>query len=338
MTDVVLTPTQAGELVESALRGRGLSASSARVMAGAAIVAECEGRWAQGIASVFGQIRQIDTQQVDIHAVPTWACESAPSLVMDAGDGFLLPAIEQGLARAASCAQAQGQGWGHCSLRILGHAALCRDGLGHQLERIADQGLIALGFAPVSSGQLPDGAPAALALPRADTPSLVIDLSAGELAHAHLLLAGEQAQPLPPAWALDGEGRATSDAGAALETAGSARGGRMALVVGLLAAALSRSVDISSHRGDSIAAETDARCSGYRFIVIDPARLGATDFDEELDGILALAFMNDDQPMPGSRRREAREHVRAHGISLSTAMADALAQAAARTDASANTG
>lgn len=84
--------------------------------------------------------------------------------------------------------------------------------------------------------------PIAVAAPRPDGPPLVIDLACSVAARGNILLAHKAGRAIPETWALDAEGRPTTDAGAALEGAllpfGGVKGLMIAAMVELLAGSL----------------------------------------------------------------------------------------------------
>lgn len=309
-------------LVEAGLYAQGVCRPTAAALARCAVAAECDGRWRQGLVNVLAQGQKVAAGQVDGQAEPVVASYGRHTLVADACDGFAIPAAEQGLARAADSAQLEG----YCSLQVIGCSAQSTGVLAPYLEQAADRGLIALGFDVVTSGSDASGPPLTLALPRSHAACLIVDLSAAELAQGHLLLAGTQQQPLPDDWALDDQGRATTDPACAL-AGGESAGARMALVTGLIAAAVGESADIALH--DMLDTQ-----DGPRFILIDPVRLGAAeaDFGEQLEAILALATMDREGALPGSSRQDNRQRIDQAGLPVSRALHDALAELAVSVD------
>jgi LDH2 family malate/lactate/ureidoglycolate dehydrogenase len=283
-------------------------------MAPAMVAAECEGRWRHGLVQALECAGRIRKGRVNAQAEPAIVVENTGRVRASLAGGFVWPAIVLGLDIASE----QAADHGHCMLDV--GAGAYAGVLAHHLERAADQGLVALGFGPASAD---DGAaPAAMALPRHAQPSLLVDLTASDLAQGHLLLAQDQQQTVPLAWALDDRGAATTDAGVAADAIGDVEQGRMALIVGLMAAAVQQTVGNTEHCATASA--------GYRFIVIDPVRLGATDFDTELDTIIALAMMDNARPLPGTGRRHARARAESSGLWVSSALYEQLREHAGK--------
>lgn len=310
-------------LVVAVLAGAGMQEPNARGMASAIVAAECDGLWQQGLVQALDCRTQLCGGHVSGRAEPRVVAQEQNLLRADSDGGFVWPAIDEGL-RAAGI---QAEKTGYCTLEV---AAGAYGGvLVQHLEAAADRGLVALGFDPVAADADDAGTPAAMALPRHDQPSLVVELTAADLAQGHLLLACDQSQPLPPAWALGDQGSATTDAGKA---AGVGERGRMALVIGLMAAAVYQTASVSG-TGQSA---WQPIAGGHRFILIDPVRLGATDFEAELDALIALALMDDDRPLPDAERRRARERAETAGLEISDALYQQLCGHAAGSSAAAD--
>ena len=84
--------------------------------------------------------------------------------------------------------------------------------------------------------------PLAFAAPVADGPPLLIDQASSATAYVELRRYADRGEALPPGWAVDADGRPTTDPNAALRGAllafGGARGANIALMVEVMAAGL----------------------------------------------------------------------------------------------------
>lgn len=107
----------------------------------------------------------------------------------------------------------------------------------------------------------------------------MIDLSLSEVARGKVMVAAKAGQPIPLGWALDAEGRPTTDAQAALSgsmlplgAASSPKGAMLASIVELLVTAV-----IGAHFGYEASSffvdEGNRPGIGRAFIVIDPGAL-----------------------------------------------------------------
>src|SRR5690606_19350669 len=117
----------------------------------------------------------------------------------------------------------------------------------YHVERLAERGLAGFAFGNSPAAIAPWGGktgvfgtnPIAFAAPRKDGPPLVVDLSLSRVARGKIMVASQTGEPIPEGWALDADGRPTTDPKAALAGTmvpiGEAKGAALALVVEILA-------------------------------------------------------------------------------------------------------
>jgi (2R)-3-sulfolactate dehydrogenase (NADP+) len=97
-------------------------------------------------------------------------------------------------------------------------------GRGHHVERLAAAGLVGLAFTNSPAALAPWGGrwpiygtnPIAFACPRAGASPLVVDLSLSKVARGRIMVAAQKGESIPEGWAVDADGRPTTDAKAAL--------------------------------------------------------------------------------------------------------------------------
>jgi (2R)-3-sulfolactate dehydrogenase (NADP+) len=206
---------------------------------------------------------------------------------------------------------------------------------GHVVERLAEEGLVALIFANTPAAIAPWGGsrgvfgtnPIAFSCPLEDAPPIVVDLSLSKVARGNVLAAKQRGERIPEGWALDEAGRATTDPDAALRGTmlpfGEAKGTALALMVELLAAGLT---------GASFAAEASSFLddqggppdTGQLIIAIDPQAFGG----HPIKRFGVLARMIEDQPgarLPGRRRLALREKARVEGLAIPDAVLKQIA-------------
>src|SRR4029450_9138275 len=114
--------------------------------------------------------------------------------------------------------------------------------------------------------------PIAAVFPRREGPPLVIDLSLSEAARGKVMVAAKQGKPIPLGWALDRHAAQTTDAQAALEGSmlpmGGAKGAMLALIVELLACALTGAA--MGFEADSFFVDEGNRPRiGQAFLIVD---------------------------------------------------------------------
>ncbi len=163
--------------------------------------------------------------------------------------------------------------------------------------------------------------------PRRDAAPLMIDLSLSEAARGKVMVAAKQGKPIPVGWALDKEGRPTTDAQAALEgsmlpvgAASSPKGAMLALVVELLVTALVGAqfgFEASSFFEDA----GNRPRIGQAFIVIDPGALtGSASYLDRIEVLVTEMLRDDGVRLPGARRERLRLDAEQKGIDVPDAL------------------
>ena len=123
--------------------------------------------------------------------------------------------------------------------------------VGWFVERLADRGFVALAFAKASASIAPWGGSKALfgtnpigfAAPRLNGPPVVVDMASSATARVNIVQAAARGEAVPLGWVFDTEGKPTTDpkalaAGGSVGPLGGAKGYGLALMVDILAGAL----------------------------------------------------------------------------------------------------
>ena len=315
-------------LAAAALRAAGAGAEAARHTARMLARADLDGIGSHGLTRVPAYASQLRCGKVKGEAVPSVTRPSSATVAVDADDGLAYPAIALGLSWMASLLPAQGV----VALGVRNsHHAGAMGLFVEDLARVA--GAFALGFtnspaatAPAGSGTPLFGTnPVAFACPVPGRDPLVIDLSLSVAARGRIMVAAEKGEPIPEGWAVDAEGRPTTDARAALAGAmlpiGGAKGAALVLAVELLTAALT-----ASHAGFEASSFFDDRGGppriGQAFIAIAPGALGASAqaVAERVRAITERILAEPGVRLPGDRRLALRAKHRAEGIPYPAAL------------------
>ena len=311
----------ARDLAQRVLVAAGVAEDNALSVAKALVAAEADGLASHGLSRLPAYADQAKAKKVDGNAKPILT-ETAPgALRVDAKDGFAFPAIAAGLERAAEMAKKAGTvGVAVGNSHHFGVAA-------YHIEKLAEQGLVALAFGNSPAAIAPWGGakplfgtnPIAFACPCPNRAPLVIDLSLSKVARGKIMVAAQKGEAIPADWALDKDGNPTTDAKAALGGAmlamGDAKGTALVLMVELLAAALTASnfgYEASSFFDD----KGPPPRVGQFFLVIDPARFGGDAFASRVATLVAVIQAQPGTRLPGDRRLEARQKAQAGGISI----------------------
>ena len=311
------------------LQAAGASEAQARPVARSIRAAERDGVRSHGLMYLPIYADHLTCGKVDGQAVPSLSRPRAGAVVVDAGHGFAHPAIDLGLPALITAART-------CGIAALTlHRSYNCGILGHHAERIAEEGLIGLCLTHAPASIAPVGGrvpvigtnPFAVAVPNgAGGARFVLDQSASVVAKSEVILRSRRGEAIPEGWALDAEGRATTDADAALKgsmlPAGGAKGFGMGLLVEVLASALSGAVasrDASPFSGPVGGPPGTGQC----FIAIDPAAF-APGFADRIASLAGAIEGQAGARLPGSRRIAARRRTEAEGVEVDADLAQRL--------------
>lgn len=137
--------------------------------------------------------------------------------------------------------------------------------------------------------------PLAVGVPAGKHRSLVLDMATSSVARGKVILAAKRGEPIPEGWALDPEGRPTTDAEAALAGAvlpfGGPKGSAIALIIDLLSGVLS-GANFGPNIPDLYEQLEDRQNLGHFFLAVEIERFmefGAftARVDQLLDGLKA---------------------------------------------------
>jgi (2R)-3-sulfolactate dehydrogenase (NADP+) len=326
-------------LMRAALVRAGATAAMADATARALAAAEMDGLASHGASRLAQYCAHLVNGRASGSAVPVVARDAKAACLVDARRGLAFEACA--LAVREAIARAREYGVAFVSVANSNHFGVAA----YHLEPVAAAGLVGLAFGnspaamPAWGGKraLLGTNPLAAVFPRRAAPPLVIDLSLSAVARGKIMVAARDGKPIPEGWALDKEGRSTTDASAALEgsmlPAGGVKGAMLALMVELLACALSG----SAYGFESDSFFTDAGRPtriGQGFVAIDPAALSGKDvFFERIETLVAVMTDEPGLRLPGERRRENRERSAREGVSLPAELLARIRALAGETDA-----
>lgn len=316
-----LSPSDAKALVARALANNGVTPENAASVAHALVAAEIDGQSGHGLSRVAAYAAQARSGKVDGAATPHVEQTAAALLAVDARNGFAFPAIDAAIDALATLAPQTG-----VASALIRRSHHCGQ-LGLHVERLAGHGLVALMVGNAPPAMAPWGGsrplfgtnPIAFAAPRQEGLPLVVDLSLSRTARGKVMAAAKAGQPIPEGWALDSEGRPTTDPKAALEgtmlPAGEAKGAMLALVVEVLCATLTganHSFDASSFF-DAKGAPPGV---GQTIIAFDPRCAVKDAFAHRLESLLSEMTAQEGVRLPGAGRAERRIAAQRDGVAI----------------------
>jgi (2R)-3-sulfolactate dehydrogenase (NADP+) len=319
------------ELTAHALRRAGASRSMALAAAEALVHAESEGLPTHGVSRTSLYARHVREGRVNGKVKPKVAKRKGATCLVDARGGLAYEASAIAVKEAIARAKRYGVAFsGITNSHHFGAAA-------YHLAAVAEAGLVGLAFTNSPSAINAWGGkraffgtnPIAATFPRAAQPPLIIDLSLTEVVRGKIMLYAKENKPLPAGWALDRDGRATTDAQAALTGSVAAIGGlkgtMLALVVELLCCALTGAA--FSFENDSYFEAGNKPRIGHALMAIDPGALAGSDtYFGRIEILLEHMLQEDGVRLPGIRRHAARQQAREQGIDLSEGLINELRQ------------
>jgi (2R)-3-sulfolactate dehydrogenase (NADP+) len=316
---------QAVELAARVLRNAGANDAMAGSTASALVLAEAQGISSHGLTRVAQYATHLRNGRADGTAVATVARRHGAAVLIDAREGLAFPACGLAVHQAIEVARELGV----CVAVVTNshHAGVIVD----HLRPAAAAGLVGLGFSNSPAAMPAAGGrhavfgtnPVAAVFPRRQAEPLLVDMSLSEAARGKLMVAAKEGKPIPPGWALDREGRPTTDPNAGLEgsmlpigAASSPKGSMLALIVELLVTTLT-----GAHFGFEASSffvdEGNAPRIGQAFILIDPAALAGSDvYFERMETVIAEMLADEGVRLAGARRLELERKARADGLSI----------------------
>jgi (2R)-3-sulfolactate dehydrogenase (NADP+) len=322
MSDVTISAQDLERLMAAALTRSGATPAMASATSRALTVAELEGISSHGASRIPQYCGHVRNGRANGQAVPVVSRDSKAACVVDANQGLAFEACA--LASREAVRRAKDFGVAFVSVANSNHFGVAA----YHVEPIVAAGLvgIAMGNSPAAmpawGGKRPlfGTNPIAAGFPRRGAPALVIDLSLSAVARGKIMVAARDGKPIPDGWAVDKDGRPTTDARAALEgsmlPAGGVKGAMLALTVELLVCALSGSA--YGFESDSFFTEEGrATRIGQAILAIDPVALaGRSVYEERIETLVEAMLADDEVRLPGERRRRNRERAQREGVAI----------------------
>ena len=299
----------------------GIPAETSKAVATALVMAEAEGQQGHGLSRIPSYLAQFASEKINPQAEPKLDTPQPSVLLVDADNGFAYPALEKAFEKARDIARSQG-----VCMVLVSKSHHCGS-LGYQVEKYAEAGQIALMMAntPVAmamyGGTQPKLGtnPMAFAAPVQGGRPLVIDLALSQVARGKIVVAAKEGKPIPEGWAIDADGRPTTDANEALKgsllPAGGAKGSALALMVEVMAAALTGAC-FSARAASFLDTGGGAPNVGQFILVIDPSG-SVPGFPERMKELVEIVTGDEAVRLPGTRRSHCLEEAVTNGFDAS---------------------
>ena len=325
-----IAATDLHTLAVRALRKAGAGDAMAVTTAAALVAAELQGLASHGLSRIPQYTTHQRNGRADGATLPSVVRSKGAAVLVDAHSGLAFPACALAVQEAVTRARKFGVAFaGVTNSHHFGVAAW-------HLLPVAQAGMVGLAFGnspaamPAAGGKRPlfGTNPIAAIFPRRDGAPLVVDLSLSEVARGKLMLAAKEGRSIPSGWALDKHGQPTTDPAAGMEGSmlpmGGAKGAMLALIVELLACALTGAA--MGFEADSFFVDAgNAPRIGQAFLVVDPGALAGQDaYLERIETLIAAMLEDEGVRLPGYRRNTLAARAQADGVDIPQALADTL--------------
>jgi len=293
-------------VTQQALQRAGADQWVAVEVAKAVREAEATGNIICGLYYLESYCLQLASGRVKGNVQPELSLPKPSSVQVDAKFGFAQAAFAKALPQAIDTARTMGT----CSLAVC-HAHTCTS-LGYFTRQIAQAGLVGIGFTNASAVVSPPGGnkavlgtnPIAMSVPAEQGGvAFQFDQSTSAVALGKITMAAAARQSIPMGWAVDAEGKPTTDAQAALKgslvSTGGYKGYGFGLMAEILAAAMTGSVNSLDVKGLKLV-DGPAHDLGQFYFLLDPTTYAGEVFWQRLERLSGAIDEQVGARLPGS--------------------------------------
>src|SRR6266849_2959558 len=311
------------QLAVSALTRAGAHPSMAEATARHLLAAEEQGLPTHGMSRVPFYCGMLRKGRADGTAAPRLIADRGAVCLLDNADG--LPYVTAQRAIEEVIQRARRNGIGFAGIRNSAHVGV----LGIHLLPVAEAGLVGFAFTnspaaiPAWGGKkaLFGTNPVAAVFPRKEQNPIVVDLALSTVVRGKIMMSMRKGERIPEGWALDRNGKPTTDPKEAIEHGslfpiGGAKGAMLALMFELICASLTGAA--IGPEADSFFSEQGNRPRiGQSFIVIDPSALAGTEkFSERVETLVSAMLADAEVRLPGARRFACEKTARSRGMEV----------------------
>lgn len=320
-----LTLAAIEDLSFRALVAAGTSDTNARPLAQATAATEADGVASHGLAYIPIYCEHVRCGKVDGQAIPVVSRPTPAVVCVDAKTGFAHPAIDLGFQELLPTAQSQG-----VAVLAIKNSYNCGV-LGYHTARLAQAGLVGLGFTNAPASIAPSGGakpvvgtnPFSIAVPGADgDPAVLIDQSASTIAKSEVMTYAREGKTMPTGWALDPHGNPTTDPNIGLKgsmaPSGGYKGVGIALLTEIMAAALTGAT-LGMNASPFSGTAGGPPKTGQFFIAIAPSVTAGEGFAKSITTLAQAIRSQDGAHLPGDGRASRRLLARKDGVAVNVA-------------------
>jgi LDH2 family malate/lactate/ureidoglycolate dehydrogenase len=279
----IVAASQLAEFTAALFAATGMPNDYAELLAASLVDADLHGVSTHGVVRVPGYVAQLRSGDIDPHAAVHLEERAVSSALVDGGGTF--GAIAGSRAIEWGVGAARRTGIAMCGARNVAHFGAA----GYFARLAAAQGMIGIAMTNTPPAVATTGAadarlgnnPLAIATPGDEDFSL--DIAMSVVSRGRVKLTADAGDPLPEGWAIDADGRPTTDARAGLDGSllpfGGYKGAGLAIAVEILSAALTGAQLTQDAKPSGFTATPGQAGSGtgsssvtvgHLFLVIDP--------------------------------------------------------------------
>jgi (2R)-3-sulfolactate dehydrogenase (NADP+) len=317
-----LTPKAARKLIFSALTGAGTTPGNAAYFTDAILDTELSGLEGHGFYWLQFYCEHVKSGKVDGKAKPKVKKLSPSAFRVDAKRGFAHPAIEKGFEKLIPAAKK----FGIAGMAV--HNSYNAATLGFHTGTLARAGLVAFGFtnampviAPVGGNKPVIGTnPLSFAVPgKKGEIALLIDQSSSAVTWTAVKRAAEEGREIPLGWAIDTDGKPTTDPKRGLEGSMAPSGGYKGFGQGLIVEVMCAAV-AGAFRGPQMGSfmENDGKpigC-GQFFIAIAPDPFSGGHFAKQIAALAKSITAQKGARLPNARRAANQKRLTKDGLPI----------------------
>jgi (2R)-3-sulfolactate dehydrogenase (NADP+) len=261
---------------------------------------------------------------------PSLTKVSNSAIKVNADNGFAHTAINLGLLSLFQMAMEQG-----ISCLSVYNSYNCGV-LGFHTKRIAEKGLIGLGFTNAPASIAPVGGikavigtnPFSIAVPLDGQASIIIDQSASVVAKSEISVRAKTGEPIPEGWAFNSEGNITTNAQEALKGTMAPSGGYKGFGTGLLVEILTACLaggNLGTQASSFAGEDGGPPATGQFFIAINPTKFNSN-FDTSLSTLINTIVDQEGARLPGAKRQNAYKSNKDLDIEIADALLERINQ------------
>jgi LDH2 family malate/lactate/ureidoglycolate dehydrogenase len=323
-------PVDAGQLLDlvtTVFERCGMGGEDAALLADTLVDADLGGVHSHGVMRTPEYVNKLTVEGVDPEGRPSVASRHGACLVVDGNNSMGQIGAHFAMQRAIGSAREHGVGV--AAIRGSNHCGA----MAYYARMATEADMIGLATTNALPTMAPWGGaerilginPLGVGIPAGQEPPILYDAAFSGSSHGKIRIHHQKGEPVPEGWALDRDGRPTTDAAAAIDgllmPIGGFKGAGLAMVMGVLSSMLSGAA-YGAELGNMEDGPTPG-VDGHFIAAIDVAAFEAVDrFKARVDAAIrqirqCRRAADGDAPMaPGEREHHNRIRFREHGIPL----------------------